>query len=59
MYKIEDLFDQRSILGAKLEQLLKQKGYTKKQLCEESGVSRPTIDKLIAGTLTSKNNYEK
>ena len=59
MYKIEELFDKRSIIGTKLEQLLEEKSYTKAKLCEEAGVSRPTLDKLLAGTLTSKTNYEK
>ncbi len=59
MYNIEDLFDKRSIIGTKLEQYLEEKSYTKAKLCEAAGVSRPTLDKLLAGTLTSKTNYEK
>ena len=59
MYKIEDLFDKRSVVGCRLEQLLKEKGRTKVELCKSIGMSRPTFDKLMAGTLTSKTNYEK
>ena len=59
MYTIEDLFDKRSIVGSKLEQVFEQRGCTKAQICRESGISRPTLDKLLSGTLTSKINYEK
>lgn len=59
MYKIEDLFDRRSVVGAKVERILEERDYTKAELCKKAGISRPTLDKLIAGTLTSKTNYEK
>lgn len=59
MYTIEDLFDKRSIVGSKLEQIFEQRGYTKTQICRESGISRPTLDKILSGMLTSKINYEK
>lgn len=59
MYDIEDLFDKRSVIGTKIEQLLVERKCTKAELSMRTGVSRPTIDKLIAGTLTSKTNYEK
>ena len=59
MYSIEDLFDKRCVVGTKLEQILEGKSYTKAELCKKAGVSRPTLDKLLAGTLTSKTNYEK
>lgn len=59
MYTIEDLFDKRSVVGSKLEQVFEQRGYTKAQICRESGISRPTLDKVLSGMLTSKTNYEK
>lgn len=59
MYKIEDLFDKRSVVGSKMELILKEKGYTKAELCKDIEISRPTLNKLLAGTLTSKINYEK
>lgn len=59
MYTIEDLFDKRSIVGSKLEQVFEQHGYTKAHICREAGISRPTLDKLLSGILTSKINYEK
>ena len=59
MYNVEDLFDKRCVIGTKLEQILEERSYTKAELCKRAGVSRPTLDKLLAGTLTSKTNYEK
>lgn len=59
MYTIEDLFDKRYVIGTKLEQILEERSYTKAELCKRAGISRPTLDKMLAGTLTSKTNYEK
>lgn len=59
MYTISDLFDKRSIVASKLEQALEQCGYTKVRICREAGISRPTLDKILSGILTSKTNYEK
>lgn len=59
MYEIKDLFDMQSIVGAKLEEILAERGYTKVELCHMSGISRPTLDKLLTGTITSRTNYEK
>lgn len=59
MYGLEDLFDKRSVVGTRLERILEERNYTKAELCKKSGVSRPTIDKLLSATLTSKTNYEK
>lgn len=57
MFDYDTLFDMRSNVGTKLEKLLTERNYTKAQLCKETGVSRPTIDKVLAGTITSKANF--
>lgn len=57
MFDYDALFDVRSNVGIKLEELLAERNYTKAQLCKETGVSRPTIDKVLAGTITSKANF--
>lgn len=59
MYTYEDLFEQRSVVGAKLEAAMKDRNLTKTQLCKESNVSRPTVDKLLAGNVQSKANFER
>lgn len=58
MYVLEDLFDRRSAVGTRLEQILIEKKCTKTKLSKETGVSRPTVDKILSGTATSKKNYE-
>lgn len=47
------------MVGAKLLSIIQERDYTKTDLCKKVGVSRPTLDKLLAGTLTNKTNYEK
>ena len=59
MYEINDLFDKRSIVGAKLERIIAEKGFTKISFSKACGVSRPTLDKILAGNLNSKTNYDK
>ena len=59
MYMIEDLFDKRSATGARLGDILLELGCTKAQLHKKTGISRPTIDKILAGMLTNKKWYEK
>jgi transcriptional regulator with XRE-family HTH domain len=59
MHIVEDLFDKRSVVGTRLEQILKAKNCTKAELCKSTGISRPTLDKLLAATLTNKTNYNK
>ncbi len=59
MYAIDDLFDLRNVVGKKLEQLLDSRSLTKRSVCTEAGISRPTLDKILSGELTNKTNYEK
>ena len=59
MDEIDILFEDRSVVGARLEKLLSERGYTKSRFCKECGISRPTLDKILAGTLGSMTNYEK
>lgn len=59
MYDIGDLFDQQSTVGARLEAVLEERGYTKVKFCSTAKISRPTLDKLLAGSITSRTNYEK
>lgn len=59
MYEIADLFDMRSAVGAKLESMLLERGFTKASFCKAAGISRPTLDKLLSASITNKTNYEK
>lgn len=59
MYTVSDLFDQRSAFSAKLEQIMDSLSITKAKLCKEAGISRPTLDKLLATEITNQANFEK
>lgn len=59
MSNIQALYDMQSNVGAKLEILMKKNNITKAELCRKTGVSRPTIDKMLSGMVTNISNYEK
>ena len=59
MNDIDILFHDRSVVGARLEKLLAEREYTKAGFCKECGISRPTLDKILSGTIGSMTNYEK
>lgn len=55
----DDLFDQRNLVGAKLEDCLCNNGYTKVSFATKTGISRPTLDKLLNGTIENKTTFDK
>lgn len=59
MYSEKDLFSLRENIGSKIERIMEEKSITKAQLCRKTGVSRPTLDKILAGFITNKTNFDK
>lgn len=59
MYTIDELFNYRDVVGCKLEQIISARDYTKSGVCAGAGISRPTLDKMLGGEVTSKTNFEK
>lgn len=59
MYELADLFDMRSAVGAKIELILTERDFSKAGFCTKSGISRPTLDKILSANITNKINYEK
>ena len=57
MYTLDNLFDFRSVVGARIELKIKERGITKSQFCQIAGMSRPTFDKLLSGSITIKANF--
>lgn len=53
------LFDNREIVASRIEKEIKEKGYTKSNLCKAAGISRPTLDKLLSCQVTNKSNFDK
>ena len=56
---LDSLFENRSVVGAKLEGLLEDRKYTKTGFCKECGISRPTLNKILNGTIRSEAHFEK
>lgn len=54
-----DLFDLRIEIGNKIKKQMEQKKISKAKLCRETGMSRPTLDKMLSGNITNKTNYDK
>lgn len=59
MYEVNDLFDFRDVVGCKLDQIIRKRGYTKSSICTGAGISRPTLDKILNGEVTNETNFVK
>jgi transcriptional regulator with XRE-family HTH domain len=57
--KFDELFDQRSLVAAKLKDCMKERGYTKVSFAKMTDISRPTLDKLLNGTVDNKSTFDK
>ena len=59
MQYVNDLFDIRVEIGNKIKEMMDQLAMTKAELCRVTGISRPTLDKMLLGNITNKTNYDK
>ncbi len=57
--EFDELFNQRDLVGEKLKEHLYDRGYTKVSFAAKAGISRPTLDKLLSGTIESKTTFDK
>lgn len=57
MNAMEQLFEHRKLIGARLESAMEDHGVTKAKLCKQAGFSRPTLDKLLAGEINNSSNF--
>ena len=55
----DELFNKRESAGVILKKCLNDRKCTKIQLSQGTGISRPTIDKLINGTISNKKTFVK
>lgn len=53
------IYDNRYKIGNNLLQFIKDNGYTKSSFSKLTGLSRPTIDKLIKGEIDNNTNLKK
>ena len=57
--RFDELFEQRNLVASKLKECIRDKGYTKVSFADKAGISRPTLDKLMNGTINSKSTFDR
>ena len=57
--RFDELFEQRSLVASKLKECMRDKGYTKVAFAQKAEISRPTLDKLLNGSIDSKTTYDR
>lgn len=57
--EFNELFEQRSLVASKLKDCIRDKGYTKVSFASKTGISRPTLDKLLNGSIDSKSTFDR
>lgn len=57
--KFDELFDQRNLVAMKLKDYLREHGFTKVSFAKKADISRPTLDKLLNGSIESKCTFDK
>lgn len=57
--KFDDLFEHRILLASKLKACIRDKGYTKVSFANKADISRPTLDKLLNGSIDSKSSFDR
>lgn len=55
----DELFEQRCLTASKLKECIRDKGYTKVSFAKKAGISRPTLDKLLSGSIDSKTTFDR
>ncbi len=57
--KFDDLFEQRTLVAEKLKNCIRDMGFTKISFSKKTDISRPTLDRLLNGTVDNKSSYDK
>ena len=57
--KFDELFEQRSLVASKLKDCIRDMGYTKVSFAAKADISRPTLDKLLNGSIENKSTFDK
>ena len=57
--RFDVLFEQRALVSEKLKECIRDKGYTKVSFAKKIDISRPTLDKLLSGTIDNKSTFDK
>lgn len=57
--KFDELFEQRSLVALKLNDCIRDMGYTKVSFAGKAEISRPTLDKLLKGSIDNKSSFDR
>lgn len=57
--RFDELFEQRSLVASKLKDCIRDRGYTKVSFAGKAEISRPTLDKLLNGSIDSKSTFDR
>ena len=57
--RFDELFEQRSLVASKLKECIRDKGYTKVSFAQRAEISRPTLDRLLNGSIDSKTTFDR
>ena len=57
--KFDELFEQRSLVALKLNECIRDMGYTKVSFAGKAEISRPTLDKLLKGSIDNKSSFDR
>lgn len=53
------LFEQRILVAEKLKECIRDLGFTKVSFAKKTDISRPTLDRLMNGTIDNKSTFDK
>ena len=57
--KFDELFEQRSLVASKLKDCIRDMGFTKVSFAAKADISRPTLDKLLNGSINNKSSFDR
>ena len=57
--KFDELFEHRNLVASKLKDCIRDMGYTKVSFAAKAGISRPTLDKLLNGSISNKSSFDR
>lgn len=53
------LFEQRTLVAEKLKDCIRDSGFTKVSFCKKTDISRPTLERLLNGSVDNKSTFDK
>lgn len=57
--RFDELFEQRSLVALKLKDCIRDLGYTKVSFAAKADISRPTLDRLLNGSIDNKCSFDR